>query len=99
MQLSVKVTADGQLLAEKTGSFAAGTPALAALKDLIPLEVKDSLMGAFVVSVAGTPAPSGSYWVLYVDGAYAKVGVSMLKLDKDTRLEWRLEKIDQAQVS
>ena len=99
VQLSVKVTADQQTLAEKAGSFPAGTSALDALKQLMPLDYQDTAFGAFVTGVAGRPAGEGNYWALYADGEYAKVGVSLLKLEKDTRLEWRLEKINDAQVT
>ncbi len=94
MQVSVKASADGLTLAEKSGSFPAGTPALDALKQLIVLDYQDTAFGVFVTGVAGKPAPEGHYWALYVDDAYAKVGVSMLKLEKDTRIEWKLEKIE-----
>jgi len=99
VSVSVSVVADGQVLAQASGSFPAGTTALDALKPLIPLAYTDSPLGAFVTSVAGKPAPDDYYWALYVDDEYAKVGVSMLRLEKETRLEWRLEKIVDAQVS
>src|SRR3989338_4184491 len=79
VQVSVKASADGLTLAEKSGGFPAGTPALEALKQLIALDYQDTAFGAFVTGVAGKPAPTGYYWALYVDAAYAKVGVSMLK--------------------
>jgi len=99
VQVSVLVTADDSTLAENSGAFASGTSALAALTQLVQLDYQDTAFGAFVTGVEGKPAPSGYYWALYVDDEYAKVGVSMLRLERDTRLEWRLEKIDEAKVN
>ena len=70
----------------------AGVDAFTALQQIVSLEVKKYGRDVFVTGICGVTPPRSHYWALYVDGEYAERGIRAIKLDRDTRLEWRTKK-------
>ena len=50
-----------------------------------------SSLGFFVDTINGQKNTGGKYWILYVNGALATVGVSQLLVKPGDRFDWRYE--------
>ncbi len=50
-------------------------------------------MGVFIESIEGTKPAQDEFWKLFVNGEEAQVGVSSVLIDKNTLLEWKIEKV------
>lgn len=51
-------------------------------------------LGPMVTSLCGVEAPDGVFWTLYVNGKFSEVGIGDLKLENDTTIEWKTQKIE-----
>ncbi|MBP9749347.1 MAG: DUF4430 domain-containing protein [Candidatus Pacebacteria bacterium] len=49
-------------------------------------------LGVFVETVQGVLPPKGNYWILYINGAPATLGISYAIVQVGDVVEWRLEK-------
>ena len=49
-------------------------------------------MGQFIYSINGVKSDGSNYWIFYVNGKEAQIGVSNYKLNEDDQIEWRYEK-------
>lgn len=55
------------------------------------LEIKDSAYGPFVQSIAGKAGENGKFWMYYVNGSQAMVGVGEQKITEGDIIEFRFE--------
>ncbi len=73
-----------------------GTSAYELFGSHADLKVKEyGGLGAYILEVNGLPENkdgNGKFWQYYVDGEYAKVGVSHYKIEKPATVELRYEK-------
>jgi hypothetical protein len=67
-----------------------GTTALDAMRATVAMQTKDfKELGQFVTSLCGVEPAKGKFWSPDVDGKRSPVGVAQIKIEKDTRLDWK----------
>ncbi|MDO8647069.1 MAG: DUF4430 domain-containing protein [Candidatus Diapherotrites archaeon] len=71
-----------------------GANAFEVMKQNLKVDFKSTAYGPFINGINGINSGTDNYWALYVDGVYAMKGIDQFVLDKDTKLEWKLEKIN-----
>ena len=87
--------ADEQLILDESLEVEPGTNAFEAMQEIAEVEYEDyGSMGAFVEGINGLRPGQGHYLALYVNGAYANKGISSHSIEKDTLIEWKIEKIE-----
>jgi len=65
------------------------------MHDLVEVSYEDyGSMGTFVKGINGIVPEQGYYLALYVDSVYASKGISSYSIEKDTLIEWKIEKIE-----
>lgn len=100
VKLELRVLDDtNRTVFEGSKEFPSKTNGLVALQQMVSVETQQSSFGKFVKAINGKAADNSHYWALYLDGQYAMVGIESVSLEKDTRIEWRLEAIQAAPSS
>jgi hypothetical protein len=82
---------NGVIILDSTDSFVAGTPALDAMQELTVVEYTQYVFGVMILSINSVSPGNQQYWALYQDGNYSSIGISEINIDKNTRLEWKIE--------
>jgi len=86
---------EGQLVLDKSLEVEPGKNAFEAMHDLVEVSYEDyGSMGTFVKGINGIVPEQGYYLALYVDSVYASKGISSYSIEKDTLIEWKIEKIE-----
>jgi len=83
-------------------SVQSGTNALTALKSISDLNIESKEyagMGTFVTAINGVAGDSEYFWALYVNDKFADKAIDKYVLDADTKISWKLEKIDYGKLS
>ncbi|MFH1255660.1 MAG: DUF4430 domain-containing protein [Candidatus Diapherotrites archaeon] len=91
------IDAEGKALVDKTIPMDKSADGFSALKAATTVTYQDTAYGPFITGIAGVDAGNDNYWALYVNGEYADKGVNQYKLEEDTTIEWKLEKVDLSQ--
>ncbi len=104
-QVSVQVQIIGKdnvVSFSKQISVQSGTNALTALKTISDLNIESKEyagMGTFVTAINGVAGDSEYFWALYVNDKFADKAIDKYVLDADTKISWKLEKIDYGKLS
>lgn len=70
----------------------AGSTALDVMQATVALETKEYAdLGLFVTSLCGIKPPSGKFWSPTLNGKRSSLGIARIKLETDTRLDWKLQ--------
>ena len=93
VKISFEITANGST-ESKIVEAGKGSNAFEVMKANFQLEYNETAYGAFIQSINGINAGNDEYWALYVNGAYADKGINQYTLEKDTKIEWKIEKVD-----
>jgi hypothetical protein len=72
-----------------------GTDGFDALKQVVVVDYKRVPgIGPFVTSLCGIEASRDRFWAIYVDDEFSKKGIGSIKLDTDTKIEWKTQSRD-----
>lgn len=93
VQLEMSIEdADSGLSVQVRRRVPVGTTALDAMQATVALETKEYAdLGLFVTSLCGIKPPSGKFWSPTVNGKRSQVGIARIKIESDTRLDWKLQ--------
>lgn len=84
-----------QLILDKSSEVEPGKNAFEAIEEIAEVDYEDyGSIGAFVKGINGIRPEQGYYLALYVDSVYASKGISSYSIEKDTLIEWKIEKIE-----
>jgi hypothetical protein len=91
VQLEITIEdADSGLSVKASRKVPEGTTALDAMRATVAIQTKDFQdLGQFVTSLCGVEPGKGKFWSPDVDGKRSPVGVAQIKIEKDTRLDWK----------
>ncbi len=82
-----------QLIFDKSYEIEPGTNAFEAMQEIVEVDYDDyGSLGAFVKGINRIEPEQGYYLALYVDSVYANKGISSHSIEKDTLIEWKIEK-------
>lgn len=62
-------------------------------RNSVPIEYKNYSFGAMITGINGNTPRENEYIAIYIDGEYAKSGISDIRIDKDTNVEFRFESV------
>lgn len=66
-----------------------GVTALDAMRGTVAMETKEyDGLGLFVTRLCGVEPVKGKFWSPSVDGEKSKLGIALIKIEKDTHLSW-----------
>lgn len=79
-------------IAEKLVDAEKGANAFEVMKKNMNVEYAMYSLGPLITEIEGAKPEGSDYWALYVDGNYAEKGIADYSLDKDMKIEWKIEK-------
>jgi len=91
VQLSLTITATGQLNTSAVKLVEKGINAYDAIGQLVVMGSKETDWGPQIMSLGGIEAIGNTYWALYVNGKMSMVGAKDVILDNDTFILVNLE--------
>jgi hypothetical protein len=92
--LTLKISGGCNFTLEAKKAIATDTNAFDATRHIVSIVYHtDAEAGPVVTSMCGVAAPKGSAWMPYVDGKPVK-GIGKFSLTADTRIEWKIERIE-----
>jgi hypothetical protein len=92
---TIKVFAGSEPVFEKQVEVATGTNGFEAIQASgLEFEYTDyGEMGVFIESIEGIKPRPDEFWKLLVNGKEAQSGISSIAIDKNTLIEWKIEKM------
>ncbi len=85
---------NGKTIVDESSEVQKGTNAFEAMKSKVEVDYDLYAIGAFVKGINGVFPPKGYYLALYVNGEYARKGISGYTVNNDMTVEWKTEKIE-----
>jgi len=91
VQISLTITAKGQLNVSSTKQVEKGINAFDAIDQLVLMDYKETDWGPQIMSLGGIEAIGNQYWALYVNGKMSMVGAKDVTLEDNTFIHLNLE--------
>jgi hypothetical protein len=80
---------------EATKDVSAGISAFDAMRQVVVVDHRRLPgIGQFVTGLCSVEAPRGQFWALYVNDKFSHQGISAIKLNADTEIEWKMQSRD-----
>lgn len=90
----VSTAASSQISGVQTFSYEGetGKTALDLLKSKSDVQVSESSLGSFVMSINGTTNSDSQFWMLYINGELATTAADQAQTKEGDKIDWRFEK-------